>query len=110
LQADFKILPVGVTDAGAWHYAFAYDVVARHYPQLPDLAHHIRESEARQRLCELYFRSVGAAQLRDVVKLFRWRKLDAGRAVEALAGQGVVRQGLELEGQEGEWIGLEGVF
>ena len=36
LQADFKLVPVAVTEAGAWHYAFAYDIVARHYPELPE--------------------------------------------------------------------------
>ena len=34
LQADFKIMPVGVVDAGSWHYSFAYDIVARHEPSL----------------------------------------------------------------------------
>ncbi len=48
LQADFKILPVGVTSSGAWHYAFAYDIVARHYPELADIAHGIQENQARK--------------------------------------------------------------
>jgi hypothetical protein len=34
LQADFKIMPVGVVDAGSWHYSFAYDIVARYEPEL----------------------------------------------------------------------------
>src|SRR5512139_1183513 len=38
LQADFKILPVAVTQSGAWHYAFAYDLVHRHFPDLPEQA------------------------------------------------------------------------
>jgi hypothetical protein len=60
LQTDFKILPVGVTRSGGWNYAFAYDITARHFPDLPDRAHTIREDQARQKLVELYFRSVGA--------------------------------------------------
>ena len=35
LQAGFLVVPVAVTQAGAWHYAFAYDIVARHYPEIP---------------------------------------------------------------------------
>src|ERR1044071_5129099 len=33
LQADFKILPMGVARAGAWKYAFIYDVVPHHLPE-----------------------------------------------------------------------------
>lgn len=106
LQADFKILPVAVTQAGAWRYAFAYDIVARHYPELTERARHIREDEARQRLAELYFYSVGAAQLRDVTKLFRWNAQGAERAVNTLVQAGVLRRGLEMENQPGEWIAL----
>jgi len=29
LQADMKILPTGVAEAGAWNYAFIYDIVPR---------------------------------------------------------------------------------
>ena len=106
LQADFKILPVAVTQAGAWRYAFAYDIVARHYPELPEQARYIREDEARQRLAGLYFRSVGAAQLRDLTKLFRWNTRVAERAMNTLVQAGELRRGLEMENQPGEWIAL----
>lgn len=106
LQVDFRILPVGVTQSGAWHYAFAYDIVARHYPELSDQAHAIREDEARQNLAQAYLRSLGAAQLRDLVKLFGWRPMDAARAVDALAQAGWLLKGCKLEGQPGEWLAL----
>ena len=61
LQADFKILPVGIAQAGAWKYAFIYECVHRHYPDLPEKARPIRQAEARRKLAELYLRSVGAA-------------------------------------------------
>ena len=72
LQGDFKILPVGVSDAGAWKYSFIYEIVTRHYPELAEKARFISEAEARRKLVELYFESVGAAQERDVNKLFGW--------------------------------------
>ena len=106
LQADFKVVPVAVTQAGAWHYAFAYDIVARHYPDLPEQAHAIQENQARQKLAERYLRSVGAAQIRDLTRLFGWRLAEAEQAVSRLAGQGVLRTGLQLEKQPGEWIVL----
>jgi hypothetical protein len=106
LQADLKVAPVGVTQAGAWHYAFAYDIVARHYPEIPERAQQIKERQARQELALLYFRSVGAARLQDVTKLFGWRLPVAERAVNSLVEAGVLRRGLELDGQRGEWIAL----
>ena len=80
LQADFKILPVGIAQAGAWKYAFIYECVHRHYPDLLDQARAIRQAEARRHLVELYLRSVGAAQLRDLTLLLGWPKseVDAG--------------------------------
>jgi hypothetical protein len=106
LQTDFKILPVGVTQSGAWHYAFAYDIVARHYPALSDQAHNIQEKEARRKLVEAMIRSLGAAQLRDITRLFGWKIADAERAVEALASAGWLVKGCQVEGQPGEFFAL----
>jgi hypothetical protein len=106
LQADFKIVPVGVTEAGAWHYSFAYNVVHRVYPDLLEQARFVGELDARQKLAELYFRSVGAAQMRDVVKLFGWLPADAQQAVDRLVKAGVVQQGVEMANQGGAWIAL----
>src|SRR5512143_2289172 len=59
LQRDFKILPVAIAEAGAWRYAFVYDIVARHLPELPERARRISEAGARHKLLALYFGSVG---------------------------------------------------
>ena len=104
LQADFKVLPVGVTQSGAWHYAFAYDIAARHYPDLSEQSHRIYENEAREKLAEVYFRSLGVAQLRDVVKLFGWRPADAERAIKALVNSGRLLSGCRVENQPGDWL------
>lgn len=106
LQTDFKILPVGTTRSGGWNYAFAYDIVARHFPDLPDRAHPIGLKEARQKLIEVYFRSVGAAQLRDITKLFGWSASQAERSVDALVAEGLLHKGVERDDQPGEWITL----
>lgn len=84
LQADFKILPIGVAEAGAWKYSFIYEIVSRHYPDLPERARNIGEGAARAKLLELYFQSVGAARERDALKLFGWGKELVGRAVRGL--------------------------
>ena len=106
LQADFKVLPVGVTQAGAWRYAFAYDLVARHFPELPEQARPISERQARQELARLYFNSLGAARLEDLVKLFGWTRTQAERAVTALVDTNLLQRNLELENQAGEWIAI----
>ena len=106
LQADFKIVPVGVAETGAWKYAFIYDLVHRRYPELPEQARTIRQADARARLAELYFRSVGAAQDRDLAKLFGWPKRDLEATLDALVGAGVVCAGAQLAETKGDWYAL----
>jgi winged helix DNA-binding protein len=105
LQADFKILPVGVSDAGAWKYSFIYEIVTRHYPELAEKARFISEAEARRKLLELYFESVGAAQERDANKLFGWQKELLGRTIAGLVEK---RKLMEAEHpkEKGKWFAL----
>jgi hypothetical protein len=106
LQVDFKILPVGVAAVGAWKYAFIYEVVAQHYPELPEKARLIGEAEAREKLAGLYFQSVGAAQLREVSKLFGWGPEITHRVVKRLIDGGQVTGGLSRPDQAGEYLAL----
>jgi hypothetical protein len=106
LQADFKIMPVEVVDAGSWHYSFAYDIVTRYEPILLETARYIGELDARQNILELYFRSVGAAQIRDIVKLFRWKSPDIEQAIERLEHGGIIQNHQALDGLPGEWMVL----
>jgi hypothetical protein len=106
LQADFKIIPVGVAEAGAWRYAFIYDLAARHLPDLPEKARAIGEAEARQKLLELYFASVGAAQLRDATRLFGWGNEVTVRALKRLVDGGQVTGGALRADKAGEWYAL----
>ena len=105
LQSDFKILPVGVSDAGAWKYSFIYQIVPRHFPDLPEQARKIGEGEARAKLLELYFESVGAAQERDAVKLFGWKKDLVTRAIVRLVEKRVIVE-TEHPKQKGIWYTL----
>jgi len=88
LQRDFKILPVGVAQAGAWRYAFIYEITTRHYPELPEQARGISEARARGRLAGLYYAAVGAAPPREVNRLFGWGPELTDRALSWLAEQG----------------------
>ena len=106
LQADFKILPVGVAQAGAWKYAFIYDISAYHYPDLPEKARNLGEAQAREKLLSLYFQSVGAAQMRDVAKLFGWPPEITHRTVKRMSEKAMLKSGVTLNGQPGEWFVL----
>ena len=106
LQSDFKILPIGVSDAGAWRYAFIYDLTHHHFPDIVEKARFISEQGARQKLSEIYFNSVGAARLRDVMKLFGWKKNDSEKAIRALVETGILITDLEMESETGHWYAL----
>ncbi len=105
LQSDFKILPVGVAEAGAWKYSFIYEVVSRHFPDLPERARQIGEREARTKLIELYFESVGAAQEGDVHKLFGWKKELTTRAITGLLEKRILIES-EHPTEKGKWLVL----
>lgn len=105
LQKDFKILPVGIAEAGAWRYAYRYDIAARHMPELPEKARSIGEAEARQKLVDLYFASVGAAQMRDVTKLFGWLPELTARAVNRLVEDDVLVEADHPQ-NPGHWLTL----
>ena len=106
LQAGFHIMPTGVADAGAWHYAFIYDIVARARPELPEQARFLGELDARQMLVAAYFHSVGAAQMRDLSLLFQWSATDLERTIDRLVKQGLIQRGLQLADARGEWLAL----
>ncbi len=106
LQADFKILPIGVAQAGSWNYAFIYEITARYWPDLPEQARRISEAEARSKLLELYFQSVGAAMMRDVNKVFQWGNALSERAVKRLVERGSILEEVERGDMPGEWLAL----
>lgn len=105
LQRDFKILPVGVAQAGAWKYSHIYEIVPRHFPDLPEQARQITESQARMKLLELYFNLVGTAQIRDVVKLFGWSTEITNRIVSRMTDQGLLAKSTHPK-HNGDWLAL----
>ena len=105
LQKDFKILPIGIAEAGAWRYAYRYELTARHFPELLEKARPIGEADARRKLVELYLRSVGAAQTRDLTKLFGWPAELIKRTVEKLLGSGKLVEA-EYPKKPGAWLTL----
>lgn len=103
LQVGLKVLPVGVAEVGAWRYSFIYELVERHFPELPARARPLRRGDARASLLDLYLRSVGAATEAQVATLFRWKPAEVMTALEHLAGAGAIRPVSKLAGQAGAW-------
>ena len=97
LQRDFKILPVGVAETGAWRYSFIYDLVHRFYPDLPAQARPITRREAREKLLGLYFDSVGAATSQGARLLFQWKVREVESTLASLVHTGRLVIGGSLE-------------
>lgn len=104
LQADLKLLPVGVSDSGRWHYAFIYDIAARHYPQIPLQANEVRDRDARIRLVEIALSSLGGVQISDLIKLFGWKKNDLYSAIDELKASDKIYTGADKDQKDTVWL------
>ncbi len=106
LQVEFKALPVGIAEAGAWRYSFIYDLTHRYYPELQEQARPISEGEARRHLLKRYLLSVGVASRRDIQRVFAWRPEDIQRAVLALVEQNFAVDQISISALPGDYITL----
>lgn len=84
LQQDFRILPIGVAESGAWHYAFVYELVHRHFPDIVDASRQVSEEKARMEILKKYFLSVGTAQTATIKKIFNWPLEDIQKTLDQL--------------------------
>lgn len=94
LQVGLKVLPVGVAEAGAWRYAFVYDIVQRQYPDLPAEARQIRRGEARRTLVSRYLHNVVVADRKMIARVFhvlRWTAAELDRTLGLLLETGAIR-------------------
>lgn len=106
LQIEFKVLPVGVAEAGAWNYAFRYDLVTRHFPDLIAQAGAITEPQARRWILERYFTSVGAIEKREAIRLFGWRPEAFERTLKSMLADGIIAEDIEIEGKTNPHLAL----
>ncbi len=95
LEVGLQVMPVGISDAGAWNYAFVYDIVQRHLPDLPERARSIRRSEARRALVQRYLDNVVSVERKMVTKVFhvlRWTARELDRTLVTLQEEGLVQE------------------
>jgi hypothetical protein len=100
LQVGLKVLPIGVAEAGAWRYAFVYDIVQRHFPELPEEARRIKRSEARRILVSRYLDNVVVIDQKMISKVFhvlKWTPTELERTIATLLQEGTVQK-VHVEG------------
>lgn len=106
LQYTFRILPIGIAEAGAWKYAFIYDIVGRFYPEVIEQAHAYTEWDARRALILTFLQSVGAARPQEIARLFGWPLAHVEKAVRKLLETEQVLPGVEIEQNPGEHLAI----
>jgi hypothetical protein len=100
LQTGLKVLPVGVARAGHWKYAFTYDILQRHFPEVVEQASEVKRSEAQRVLVSQYLQNVVAADramVRRIFRVLKWTSTEMNRTIAALVEQRVIEQ-VEVEG------------
>ena len=107
LQRDFRILPVGISESGAWHYAFIFDAVHRHFPDLIDQAHAISEARARQEILMSFFISVGAGTRSNIKKLFQWDDVSIERTIRTLIEMNFIVGNIRISDKPGDWFTIK---
>lgn len=102
LQVGLKVLPVGIAEAGAWRYAFVYELLPRWLPDAPERARGIGRGEARRHILLRHLRNVVAATPVQVARLFGWTVPEVERAAAQLEAAGEIERGVRIEGLRGQ--------
>jgi len=100
LQVGLKVVPTGVTEAGAWNYAFTYELFQRWFPDIPEQARGIKRSEARRVLVQRYLDNVVAIDRKMIAKVFhvlKWTSRELDRTIAALLEEGAIQE-VQVEG------------
>ncbi len=106
LQEQLKVLPVAVSEAGAWGYAFVYDLTHRYYPDLQEKARFISETSAIDNLLLYYFKSLGASRLKEILTFFKWSSSQTERSLQRLVNKGELLSGLHIDNISGDFYCL----
>jgi hypothetical protein len=99
LQVGLKVMPTGVAEAGAWRYAFIYDIVARWLPEPTTAARDITRSDARAAILARHLRNVIYTTPKEIGKTFGWKPAEAEAAIKRAVERGEVSRGALIKGQ-----------
>ncbi|MBI3731875.1 MAG: winged helix DNA-binding domain-containing protein [Chloroflexi bacterium] len=98
LQMGLKVLPVGVAQAGAWRYAFIYELLPRWLPSIPLQARQITREQARRAILDQYLRDVIFTTPQQAARVFGWPLAETHKVAEALAEAGRARLDVKVAG------------
>jgi hypothetical protein len=98
LQVGLKVLPVGIAEAGAWRYAFIYELLPRWYPEIPQKARKIGWGEAKRTILDQYLRNVIGTTMQSAARVFGWTLAETKQVAEALAAEGRVELDVKVAG------------
>jgi len=98
---DMRTLPVSISEAGRWHYAFVYELTHRYFPEIVEKARFITESQARQHLLERYLASVGLASAKSMASVFRWTLEKTESSLKTLTDKADKVVPVSLEAEKG---------
>ena len=93
LQRQLRVLPVAISEAGAWKYAFVYDLTHRYFPELSESARFLTENQAMERLLMWFFETLGAASFKQVTILFNWETTLTRWVLDRLIASGFIVEG-----------------
>jgi len=110
LQRDFRILPVGIAESGAWHYSFIFDAVHHVFPELITQAHQIKRSQAMQEILRSYFLSVGVAPFNQLTRIFHWPKQDLLKILEKLVADQSIVENIIIKERQGNYYAAALLF
>jgi len=108
LQMGLKVLPIGVAEAGAWRYAFIFDILSRWFPDQTAQARDLSRAQARVNILRAHLRNAIYITQKDASRLFRWTAKETAVAVEQLIAEGVAGVGQVIQGLESEVVVFQG--
>lgn len=104
LQTGLKVMPVGVAEAGAWRYAFIYQIVSRWLPDLPAQAEKITRQQARVSILRRHLANVVYCTPRNAGRIFGWPVKETAAAIATLVDAREAESGATIEGVRGECV------
>lgn len=103
LQKDFRIMPVEISDKGAWHYSFVYDATHRNFSHLPEIARTISEKDAAREIMRSYFKSLGGSTYAQIKRFFQWSESMIRNSLKDLKNKNEIRGNGYFEDSSEEW-------
>jgi len=88
LQGMFRIIPLGISDAGRWHYSYIYGVFHHKFPEAIQIATTISEENARQKIIMTYAESIGSFNEAELRRLFHWNTNFSAKTLNNLIASG----------------------